>query len=82
MRPNVSKCVIGWPWGVERDTVHIYPYPDFPDAWKKNPVKDFIRRTLARGGKVVVYQDSKHLIAMRGDMAVLGTEEEFAELLT
>lgn len=81
MLPERSKVVIGWPWGVERETVHIYPYPGYPDAWKQDPVKDFIKRTLARGGKVVVYQDSKHLIAMKGDMAVLGTEEEFAEIL-
>ena len=80
LRPDVCKCVIGWPWGVDRETIHVYPYPDHPNAWRTGIVRDFIRGVLARGGKVVVYQDSDHIFSLKGDMAFVGTEAEFAEL--
>jgi hypothetical protein len=39
-----------------------------------------LRDVLARGGKVVVVSGDKR-IAIKGDMAFVGTEAEFAEIL-
>lgn len=82
LRPDVCKVVMGWPWGIERETIHVYPYPEFPNAWREGAVRDHLRMILSRGGKVVVYVNSGEIYAINGDMAVRGTEKEFAELLT
>lgn len=79
LRPDVSKVVLGWPWGIDRETLFVYPYPGHDDAWRKPAVADVLKRTLDRGGKVVVVLNNRR-IAIKGDMAFVGTEEEFAEL--
>lgn len=81
MRPDVTKCVLGWPWGEDRETLFVYPYPDHDDAWQKPPVSNYLRAVLAKGGKVVVVVKDKR-IAIKGDMAFVGTEDEFASILT
>lgn len=80
MRPDVTKCVLGWPWGIDRETLFVYPYPGYDDAWKKPPVSLYLRSVLAKGGKVVIVVRDKR-IAIKGDMAFVGTEKEFEELL-
>ena len=80
MRPDVTKVVLGWPWGTDRETLFVYPYPGHESAWQKPPVSKYLGMVLARGGKVVIVTGDKR-IAMKGDMAVVGTEEEFANLL-
>lgn len=79
LRPNVCKVVMGWPWGVDRETLFVYPYPGHPDAWRKPPVSDHLKMILSRGGKIVVVLQGRR-IALKGDMAFIGTEEEFAEM--
>jgi len=82
MRPDISGCVLGWPWGVDRETLHVYPipgHPKYPDAWKFPPVSDYLQDLLRRGGKLMIFVEGKR-IAIRGDMAVIGTEEEFERL--
>lgn len=81
LRPDVCKCVLGWPWGEDRETLFVYPYPDHETAWQKPPVSMLLRNILAKGGKVVVVVGDKR-IAIKGDMAFSGTEEEFADLLS
>lgn len=81
MRPDVTHCVLGWPWGTDRETLFVYPYPGFDDAWQKPPVSQHLKGILARGGKVVVVVGDKR-IAIKGDMAIMGTEEEFASILS
>ena len=81
MRPDVTKVVLGWPWGTDRETLFVYPYPGYEDAWQKQPVAKYLGEVLSRGGKVVVVTGNKR-IAMKGDMAIVGTEDEFADLLT
>lgn len=80
MRPDVCKVVMGWPWGIERDVMYIYPYPDHPFAWREPLVKDYINMILSRGGRVVIVWPNKRM-AIKGHpsspMAVIGTEEEF-----
>lgn len=71
---------MGWPWGIDRETLLIYPYPGHKDAWRVDPVKSYLRMILSRGGKVVVLA-GKERIAISGDIAVIGTEEEFEKLL-
>jgi hypothetical protein len=80
LRPDVSHVVLGWPWGIDRQTLHVYPYPDYLDAWRKPPVSDYLRMVLARGGKLVIILPNK-TIAIKGDMAFVGTDAEFAELV-
>jgi hypothetical protein len=80
MRPDVTKVVMGWPWGIDRETLFVYPYPGYENAWQKPPVSKHLQMVLARGGKVVVVAGNKR-IAIKGDMAFVGTEDEFAELL-
>lgn len=80
MRPNVTKVVLGWPYGVDRETLFVYPYPEHDDAWRKAPVGPYLKGVLARGGKVVIVLGDKR-IAIKGDMAFVGTEQEFADLL-
>lgn len=82
LRPNISHVVLGWPWGIDRETLHVYPYPDDPEAWKRGAVAKHLKMVLKRGGKIVVYVNSGEVWSMRGDMAVRGTEKEFAELLS
>lgn len=81
LRPNVCHVVMGWPWGKDRETLFVYPYPDYPNAWRLAPVSDHLRLILSRGGKIVVVTGAQR-IAIKGDMAVIGTEEEFASLLS
>lgn len=81
MRPDVSKCVLGWPWGTDRDTLFVYPYPGHDDAWQKRPVSDYLRSILNKGAKVVIVTKDKR-IAIKGDMAFVGTESEFEQLVT
>ena len=80
LRPDVCKVVLGWPWGEDRETLFVYPYPGHASAWQKEPVAGYLRMILARGGKIVVVAGDKR-IAIKGDMAFYGTESEFAELL-
>ena len=80
MRPDVSKVVLGWPWGEDRETLFVYPYPGHEDAWRKRPVSLYLQRILAKGGKVVIVMGEKR-IAIKGDMAFAGTEDEFATIL-
>jgi hypothetical protein len=79
LRPDVTKVVLGWPWGEDRETLFVYPYPGHDMAWQQQPVAGVLKRTLARGGKVVVVLGDKR-IAIKGDMAFVGTEAEFAAL--
>lgn len=81
LRPDVCKVVMGWPWGEDRETLFVYPYPGHEDAWMQQPVAEHLRMVLNRGGKVVVVSGTKR-IALKGDIAIVGTEDEFAELLT
>lgn len=80
LRPNVSKVVMGWPFGLDRETLFVYPLPGYEDAWRSGPVSEHLRMVLSRGGKIVVVTGETR-IALKGDMAVIGTEEEFAQLL-
>lgn len=81
LKPSACKVVMGWPWGTDRETLFVYPYPNYPNAWKVPPVSDHLKMVLSRGGKIVVVIGAQR-IAMRGDMAVVGTEDEFAEILS
>lgn len=80
MRPDVIKCVLGWPWGIDRETLFVYPYPGHDEAWRKNPVALYLQHVLQKGGKVVVVIGNKRIV-IKGDMAFIGTEEEFEGLL-
>lgn len=80
LRPDVCKVVMGWPWGEDRETLFVYPYPGHENAWRQPPVREHLRMILSRGGKVVVVVGDKR-IAIKGTMAFVGTEDEFAELL-
>ena len=83
LRPDICGVVMGWPWGVDRETLHVYPipgHPRFPDAWRIPPVSTYLQDLLRRGGKVMVMVEGRR-IAIRGDMAVIGTEEEFERLV-
>lgn len=79
MRPDVSKCVLGWPWGTDRETLFVYPYPGYDTAWQRPPVSLYLRSILAKGAKIVVVTKDKR-IAIKGDMAFIGTESEFEDL--
>lgn len=81
LRPDVCKVVMGWPWGEDRETLFIYPYPDHDDAWKREPIGSYLRGILAKGGKIVVVTKDRR-IAIKGDMAFSGTEAEFENLLS
>lgn len=80
LKPSACKVVMGWPWGEDRETLFVYPYPDFPNAWRRGAVAQHLRLILSRGGKVVIVL-KKHRIALKGDMAFIGTEEEFEKFL-
>ena len=80
MRPDVCHVVMGFPGARERDAMFVYPLPGHENAWRLPPVSDYLREILARGAKVVVVEGAKRW-ALKGDMAVVGTEEEFADLL-
>jgi len=80
LRPDVCKVVMGWPWGIDRETIYMYPLPGHANAWRVPPVSDKIKSILSKGGKVVIVIKNQR-IALRGDMAVIGTEEEFERLL-
>jgi hypothetical protein len=80
LRPDVCKVVLGWPWGEDRETMFVYPYPGHDDAWKAEPVAGYLRMILSRGGKIVVVT-GRTRTAIKGDMAFVGTEEEFASIL-
>jgi len=79
MRPDVSKCVLGWPYSQDRETMFVYPFAEDQMAWLKPPVRDYLRDILAKGAKVVVVLKDKRLV-FKGDVGLIGTEEEFAEL--
>lgn len=80
MRPDVCKVVLGWPWGIDRDVMYVYPYPDHETAWQKAPVKDYLRNILARGAKVVIVTKGKRIL-LKGDIALVGSELEFETIL-
>lgn len=80
LRPNVCKVVMGWPWGIEKETLFVYPYPGFENNWKLPPVSIYLRSILAKGAKLMIVT-GKTRIAINRDMAVIGTEEEFAKVL-
>lgn len=81
LRPDVCKVVLGWPWGTERDVLFVYPYPGHDTAWQRPPVSNYLRMILSRGAKIVVVT-GKNRTVIKGDMAFVGTEEEFSELLS
>lgn len=80
LRPDVCHVVMGWPWAKDRETLFVYPLPGYESAWRKPPVSSHLRLILSRGGKVVIVSGDKR-IALKGTMAVIGTEEEFASIL-
>jgi hypothetical protein len=80
MRPDVTKVVLGWPYGLDRETLFVYPYPGYEDNWKKPPVSLYLQRILQRGAKVVVVA-GRQRIAIKGDMAFVGNEDEFEDIL-
>lgn len=84
LRPDICGVVMGWPWGTrDRETLHVYPipgHPKYPDAWRVPPVSDHLQEVLRNGGKLMIFAEGKR-IAIRGDMAVVGTEKEFEKLL-
>jgi hypothetical protein len=79
MRPDVCKVVLGWPWGVDRETLHVYPYPGHETAWQKEPVRSYLRSIVAKGGKLVIVMGGKRLV-IKGDVGFYGTEQEFEAL--
>lgn len=81
LRPDRCKVVMGWPFGIDRDVMYIYPYPDHPDAWKRSPVKDYIQEILHMGAKVLIFVNSDHIIYAYGNVVKIGTEAEFADLV-
>lgn len=82
LRPNVCHVVMGQPNTVDTDTLFIYPSADDPHAWRVPPVSVYLQNILSRGAKVVVVI-GKNRIVINGqtNMAVMGTEEEFEQLL-
>lgn len=80
MRPDRTKVVIGWPFGLDRETMFVYPYPGFESNWQKPPVSTYLRDILAKGAKVVVVAKDKRLV-MKGDVAFYGTEKEFEDIV-
>lgn len=80
LRPDVCKVVMGWPWGEDRDTLYVYPYPGHEGAWRYPPVSDHLRMILRRGGKIVVVAGDKRMI-LKDDLAIMGTEDEFENML-
>lgn len=81
MKPEACKVVLGWPWGEDRETLFVYPYPGHDNAWQRPPISLYLRSILAKGAKVVVVVRDKR-IAIKGDIAFVGSEAEFAELLS
>ena len=81
LRPDRSKVVLGWPWANDRETLFVYPYPDFPNAWKEGAVRDRINTILLSGGKILVYINSEHIVYAYGTLVMAGTEKEFADIL-
>lgn len=81
LRPNVCKVVMGWPWSEDRKALYIYPYPGFENHWRFPPVSEYLQNILARGAKVVVVIGDRRIV-LNGNTAMVGTEQEFAELLT
>jgi hypothetical protein len=81
LRPDVCKVVLGNP-GATPDTkvLWVYPYSDHPDAWRRPPVSDYLRVFLSRGAKLMVKEPGGKVWAIRGDTAIVGEEEEFAQL--
>jgi len=60
----------------------VYPYPDYPDAWRTNKhVVAYLKMILSRGAKIVVVT-GKYRYAIKGDVCMIRTEEEFAEILS
>lgn len=82
LRPNVCKVVMGWPWAADRSVMFVYPYPDFPDAWKIDPVKTYLQNILSSGGKVLVFVDSEHVVYSYGTVVMIGTEKEFVDIVS
>ena len=80
MRPDVTKVVLGWPWGRDRETLFVYPYPGYENNWRKPPISNYLQMVLSKGGKVVVVMGDKR-IAIKGDMAFVGTEDEFQQIV-
>ena len=81
LKPEACKVVMGWPWGEDRATLFVYPYPGHDDAWRREPVASHLKGILSRGGKLVIVTGETR-IAIKGDMAFIGTEDEFANILS
>ena len=81
MRPNVTKVVLGQPFGKDRNSLLVYPYPGHDTAWQKPPVSEYLKTILARGASVVVVLNDGKRLAIKGDMAFYGTDAEFSQLL-
>lgn len=82
MRPDICGVVLGQPYRAEHDVLHVFPipgHPKYPDAWRYPPVSDHLKEVLRRGGRLLIILEGKR-IAIRGDMAAIGTEEEFERL--
>ncbi len=79
LRPDVSKVVLGWPWGIQRDVLYVYPYPGFENNWRIGAVGEYLRALIARGGKIVVMLGDKRIV-LKDDMAIIGTEDEFSDI--
>lgn len=79
LRPNVCKVVMGWPWSEDREALYIYPYPGHENAWRFPPVSEYLQNILARGAKIIVVIGDKRIV-LKGNTAMVGTENEFAEL--
>lgn len=79
LRPDVCKVVMGWPWGLNRDVLYIYPLPGHENAWRSGAVSEHLKMILSRGGTIVVHLGNKRIV-MKGDIAFFGTEAEFAEM--
>ena len=81
LRPDICHVVLGWPYAQDRTVLFVYPDKNFPTAWQKPPVSEYLRMIVSRGAKLMVVV-GKHRFAIKNDMMVSGTEEEFENLLS
>jgi hypothetical protein len=79
LRPDRTKVVMGWPWGIDREALYVYPMPGYEDNWRIDPVATRLKLLLSRGAKIIIMLPGGRLV-LRGDMAIRGTEKEFEAL--
>jgi hypothetical protein len=70
---------MGWPWGIDREALYVYPMPGFENNWRIDPVAARLKLLLSRGAKIIIMLPGERLV-LRGDMAIRGTEKEFEAL--